>query len=223
LVRVVGFSGRDSEGVNNVAVDSQNNVVISGYFQDDNFDANPTPGVSFDLTPKPPRFGNAVLPDTFVEKLSGNLRMQWVEQLAGDGNEFADQLKIDSADNIVIGGSFYGEATFGKHGPTITSVANPDSFNDANDNNRENSYDPFVWKIAPDGITDWAVSFGAASDDFGAGIGITADDSILFTGRFRNTTDFNTQGQHPRLRGLGLADAFITGFDANGVPLFDLP
>jgi hypothetical protein len=223
LVRVVGYSGKDFEGVNNVAVDLQGNVIITGYFDDDLFDADPTPGKSKELAVKPAGHGNARIPDSFVEKLSPNLRLQWVQQLAGNGNELIDQLKIDSSNNIVLGGSFYGRASFGKRGPSITSVPNSQDFNDPNDQDRENSYDAFLWKLDTNGGTAWVRTLGAASDDFGTGIDIAADDSILFTGRFRGTTDFDTTAALRRLRGLGLADAFVTGFAADGTPLFDEP
>jgi hypothetical protein len=220
VVRVVGLSGRNYEGVNNIAIDSNNNIVISGYFNDDSFDADPSPGQSHEMLLTPPAHGNATLPDIFVEELSTNLRLQWADQVEGSGNEFADQLAFDSEGNVIVGGSFYAEATFGPHGPTITSIPNSDNFDDANDQDRENSYDAYLWKIKPNGKTDWVRFFGAAQDDFGAGVGILPDDSILFTGRFKGTVDFNTVGAGPRLSGLGLADAFVTGFDRNGVPLF---
>jgi hypothetical protein len=220
LVRVVGFSGRDYEAVNGIAINSNNDIVITGYFTDDVFDADPSPGESHDMTLTPPEFGNARLPDLFVEDLSTNLRLQWADQVEGSGNEFADQVAFDNEGNIVIGGSFYATATFGPHGPTITSVPNTQSFNDANDSDRENSYDPYLWKIEPNGKTDWVRFFGAAQDDFGAGVAILPDDSILFTGRFKGTVNFNTIAAHPRLTGQGLGDVFVTGFDRNGVPLF---
>jgi hypothetical protein len=220
LVKTILYTGRNYEAVNGIAIDSHNNIAITGYFNDDTFNADPDPGQTHNLTLTPPEFGNSNLPDVFVEEITTSLTFKWVDQISGNGNEFADQIMFDNGGSIIIGGSFYDEATFGPHGPTITSVASTDSFNDINDNSRENSYDPYVWKIKSTGKTEWVKSFGGASDDFGAGIGILPDDSILFTGRFRKTVNFNTQGAGPRMTGLGLGDVFVTGFDSNGVPLF---
>ena len=64
-----------------------------------------------------------------------------------------------------------------------------------------------------------ACTFGAAGDDFGAGIDIGQDNSVLFTGRFRGTTDIDPTAGVKRLRGLGIADGYVTNFDENGLPI----
>lgn len=220
FLKVATWGSRHYEGISTVAVDSNNDVIVAGYFEEDEFDANPGAAVkTLVATPVEPG-DDPEFTDLFVEKLSGStLGFKWVQQLKGTGTEFASEMKIDSNDNILIGGSFYGIAKFGSSTSSLTSTLGVDDFDDSNDNDRENSYDTFLWKLAPAGTTSWVRSFGEAGDDFGAGIDIGPDDAILFTGRFRGTTDFDTTSAVKRLRGLGVADSYVTQFDENGLPV----
>jgi hypothetical protein len=158
--------------------------------------------------------------DVFVEKLNGNLQMQWVKQLGGTGTEFVDQISTDSNNAIVLSGSFYGTARFGSNGPSITSTLGVDDFEDKNDDDRDYSYDAYLWKLNASGGTVFATHLGQASDDFGAGISVAADNSILMTGRYRGTTDFNPGSGVKKLKGEGLADAFVTQYSASGNVIF---
>lgn len=222
LVRTATYAASGYDGISSIAIDSSNNVVIAGYFQGDEFDADPGPGVRR-LIAAPDIDGHRTdFTDLFIEKLSLNLRLQWVRQLAGTGTEFADQVRIDSHNNIVVGGSFYGLAKFGAKGPRIHSVPGSEGkggFKDANDHDRADSYDAYLWKLDAAGTTKWVNTIGAASDDFGAGIDITSGDAILFTGRFRGTVDFQPTRARRQLTG-DYFDAFVTGYKADGTTLF---
>jgi hypothetical protein len=157
--------------------------------------------------------------DVFVQKLSQG-KTQWTRQLAGGGVEFANDLKLDSNDNIVIAGAWYETAKFGS-GPTLTSKLGDDEFDDINDSDRENSYDIFLWQLATgNGATQFVKQVGGIQDDFGIGAGVMDDDAVLLTGRFDDTVNFDTSGGTKNLNGKGLADVFVTGFDNGGEPLF---
>jgi hypothetical protein len=67
------------------------------------------------------------------------------------------------------------------------------------------------------GTTSWVRTVGSAGDDYGGGVSLQSDDTILFTGRYRGTTDFDPGSAIKRLRGFGVADAFVTAFDASGI------
>jgi hypothetical protein len=218
FLKVASFGGRDYDGISALAVNSEGDVIVAGYFQGDEFDADPGSAVKILEASRDKDGDKSDFTDLFVEKLSGStLGMKWVRQLSGTGSEFADDMAIDSADNIVIGGSFYGKATFGSGGPTLTTDEANDDFNDPNDKNREEDYDIFLWKIDTSGTTTWTRNIGTGRDDFGAGVSLQSDDTILFTGRYRGTTDFNPGPAVKRLRGFGVADAFVTAFDPDGI------
>jgi hypothetical protein len=222
FIRAFSLGAEGFDGLNRVAIGPGGEVVVAGYFQGAAFDADPGVGATLlSATPLNPQTTLAVT-DVFVEKLDSNFSLQWVRQLAGSGYELTDQLKIDTNGQIVLSGSYYGIGTrFGDLSTLFTSVAGPgDGFGDFNDTGRLNSYDPFLWELDTTGHTAWVATWGGPSDEFGAGFDFEADHSIIFTGRFRGTVDFNPGPGTKKLRSSGLADAFVTQFDQNGQALF---
>jgi hypothetical protein len=213
--------GEAFDGLTNVAVDSQDSVYVSGYFEGNDFDAELGAGVQrINAAPKDPGDDEPTFTDVFIEKLAGG-KVQWIQQLAGSGNEFTSDLGIDSNDNLLVAGAWYGHAKFGTSSQTLTSVAGTDDFDDANDGDRELSYDAFLWRLAgTNGATQYVKPIGSNFDEFGIGLGVASDDSVLLTGRFRGTVDFDTGRGKKNLSAGGFADLFITGFDAGGAPLF---
>lgn len=209
--------GENYDGITNVAVDSRGTIVFVGYFDGEEFDAELGAGRTLmDATPKEPG-DDPEFTDLFYVKLArgGNV----IQQVRGTGTEFVDDLVIDGDDNVLLAGSFYGTTTFGS--ASVSSVRGADDFDDdENDNDREESYDAFLWKITPGNATEWVRTFGGNQDDFGSGVGLAADGSILFTGRFRGLVDFDPNPSVlNRLRGFGFADSFVTVFDENGAIL----
>lgn len=213
---VLAFGGNRSDALTHVAVDSNNDIIIGGYFQGEKFDIDPTSAVR-DISATPPDPGDDPEKlDVFVEKLSRG-RVAWFAQLKGDRSEFLSDLALDSNNNVVVAGAFYGTATFG-NGATINSVRGPDEFRDKNDSDRGESYDAFLWKIASGtGSTQFVRTIGAEQDDFAQGLSIGSDDSIILTGRFRSVVDFDPGAGQRLLTALGMADAFTVAFDSAGI------
>jgi hypothetical protein len=216
---VMGMGGEKFDGLTNVVVDSQDSVIVTGYFEDESVDIELGAGVTRrTATPEDPG-DDPDFTDAFVQKLSKG-RVEWIQQLAGTGAEFASDLRVDSSDNILVAGAFYGTAQFGS-GPSVTSILGPEEFDDFNDGDRDFSYDAFLWKINPiNEATLFIKPVGSSLDDFGVGVGVMSDDSILFTGRFQGRVDFDTGGGVRNLSARGLADLFVTGFTNGGAPMF---
>jgi hypothetical protein len=216
----VSFGGAGYDGLTSVAIDANNSPAVSGYFQGFNFDADPGPGTHILQAMGPNPFTVPIFTDAFIIKLNANLQFQWVQQIAGTGYELIDQIKFDSTGSLVVGGCYYGSAVFGLTGPTLTSVLGTGPFYDYNDGFRVNSYDPFVWKLSSTGTTTWVVTWGSSGDDIGTGVDVAADNSILFTGRFHGSVDFDPGPGTKRFRSEGVSNAFVTGFLASGLPMF---
>jgi len=222
LLYAGSMGGEGYDALTHVVVDSDRSVLVAGYFQGEDFDADPGPRrrVLAATPEKPgddPRFT-----DLFVQKIAAG-RTVWLQQLAGTGSEFIGDMKLDAANNLVLAGSFYGRARFGASrplGPLLSSVPGLDDFDDSNDSDRQHSYDAFIWKLTNAGSPQWVRTLGIDADDFAAAVSIASDQSILVTGRFRGLVDFDTTaGGMRRLRGLGVADAFVTQLDPTGLPL----
>ena len=82
---------------------SEHDLIVAGYFEGDNFDADPGSAVLTLVATENDDGNNNDFTDLFIEKLGGStLGLKWVQQLAGTGTEFADDMAVDSADNIII-------------------------------------------------------------------------------------------------------------------------
>ena len=86
---------------NGVALNHLNEVLVTGYFQNQ----GTIGGVRFNL----PRSDQGI----FLEKLSNGGVPIWVKVWSATASFFAEQIAVDTTDNIVITGKFQGTATFG--------------------------------------------------------------------------------------------------------------
>jgi len=149
-------------GITNVAFDSGNNLVVTGYFEGNEFRRQSRPPARQILAATPVDTGNdPQIPRHVCRKSSiRSCKCSGCSNWPARGFEFVDQMKIDSSDNIILGGSFYSSkdfnTRFGTGGPTLASGLNQDKFDkDLNDGDRFFSYDAFLWKLNSSGTTQW--------------------------------------------------------------------
>src|SRR5690606_7321091 len=107
-VWVKGFGGGFDDVATDVAVDANDNLYITGYFQgagSQSFDADPGPGV-YQLSQPSPFLSR----DCFIIKLDSNGDFVWAKQVSNPAganvNEDSKSIEVDSAGNVYIGGSF---------------------------------------------------------------------------------------------------------------------
>lgn len=190
-VRQMGSAGVDwSRGL---AVDTNYNVYISGEFGDVvNFNpAGPTPVT---LT------SNGAL-DAFVAKYDSAGKCAWALKLGGIGDDRGHSVAFDAGGNVYLAGTFIDSVDFD---PDVTKVAALLS----------DSLKPgFIAKYDAQGHYIWAGAFeGEVSTDIANPINslaITPERSILLTGDYKSTIDFDA----------GPSVAFLTAkyYDAVGI------
>ena len=88
-------NGTGSETVQDIAFDSKNNIYITGYF------ANTT---DFDPSPAQDRKTSAGSNDMFLTKYDNNGNYLWTKTIGGIGFDYGAEIRIDSKDNIYVGG-----------------------------------------------------------------------------------------------------------------------
>lgn len=142
--------------------------------------------------------------DIFVAKLDQNGNWLWVSNGGGVGDDWAQELALDSAGNIYVTGDFELTATFGDHSLTITG-------------DDDNSRDVFIAKLDQNGNWLWAAKAGGALWDTGYGIAVDNAGNAYVTGDFEGTAFF---GDHT-LTAAGddyqnNGDIFIAKLDQNG-------
>jgi hypothetical protein len=146
-----------------IARDSQDNLVIVGYYHDT---------ISFEQT----SLTSAGAGDAFVAKYDKYGHLIWALSAGGPAEDQAHSVAIDSSDNIVVTGFFQGTAQFGTK--SVTAAGSPDVF---------------VAKLSPAGDVQWVKAAGGAGQDLGRGIAAAADGTIAVTGFSSGTASFGGQ------------------------------
>jgi hypothetical protein len=109
--------------------------------------------------------------------------------IVGNNGCWANAVKCDAQNNIVLTGYYYGTFNFGTQ--TLSSTLN--------------SYDGYAAKYNSSGQLAWATSFGGASSDQGTAIAIDGTNHPIVTGTFNGTANFSGT----TLQAAGLWDAFL--------------
>ncbi len=180
--------GQDDDVANAIAVDSDGNVAITGFFRS-TADFDPGAGV-FEIT------SNGIM-DIFVSKLDVNGNFVWATALPGPGNNIGYDVEVDAAGNIYSTGQFGGEVDFD---PGV-------DFYNLSSSGAE--FDIYVSKLKPDGSFAVAFKIGSTLRDRGYGIAVDESYNIYTTGYFNGSFDFDPTSGVSNLSSAGSSDAFI--------------
>ena len=188
----IGNTGSD-RGIA-LALDSSNNIVISGYTTSTDFS---TTNGAFDTTPN----GNN---DVFISKLSSDGSTLINSTLiGGSGIDFLYDMKLDNSDTVYITGEAF--QTINNNYPTTSGAYNE----------THNGYiDAFITVVSSDLSTlNYSSLFGGSYTDRGSGITLDSANNIYITGASWNSsinlpTTTGTYGQ----TNAGEYDAFIVRF-----------
>lgn len=128
--------------------------------------------------------------DVFVVRLDATGALMWARSFNGESALRAWDLAVDEAGNIVIAGSFQGDATI--------AGQNHSAFN-------AGYSDAYVAKLAPDGSTHWVRVYGQWWHDAFFGVDVDASGKAYAAGSFEDAVvlDGTTASAE------GLVDAFV--------------
>lgn len=141
-----------------VALDSQNNILVTGYFEG----SVNIGGVSLNA------YGGAFDYDIFVAKFSPTGNPIWVKQFGGTATDIGTAIAVDGSDNVIFGARFGSSgANFG--GVTLTTLG---------------GFDIAIAKLSGStGNTLWATSGGSSNNDFLNGLTTDSSGNVLVTGQ----------------------------------------
>lgn len=148
-------------GVQDVAVDSSDNVLVAGVF------ANPI------------NFGGSTLTsagsnDIFLVKLDSSGNHTWSKRFGNANQDHVTSLATDSSGNVIITGTFSGTLSFG--GTSLTSAGGNDIF---------------VAKFDSSGNHVWSKSFGSSTGyEGGNGVAVDSSGNVFVTGEVEGAVDF---------------------------------
>ncbi|MEN7548784.1 SBBP repeat-containing protein [Rapidithrix thailandica] len=189
------MGGSNSNDGQSIALDSEGNIYITGYFTGTT-DFDPGAG-THNLSAK------GYYTDIFVQKLDREGNFVWAKSMGGDDSDVGQSIAVDSEGNVYTTGYFKTTADFdpgaGTH-PLSTKGA----------------YDIFIQKLDREGNFVWAKSMGGGSDDLGYSIAVDSENNVYTTGRFQETVDFNPGTGTHHLSAKGDFDIFIQKLDGDG-------
>ncbi len=150
--------------------------------------------------------------DAFLLRYRPDGSLVWARRAGGAEGDKANGVAGFADGSSVVTGMFEGTAVFGAGEPGETSLVS------AGQN------DVFVARYAADGSLAWARRAGGAGNDFGFGVAVLADQSIVVTGEFRKAADFGGGGASTTLVAAGslaanLPDGFVARYDGAGTML----
>lgn len=195
------FGSTGYDRAHSVKTDSSGNVYVLGEFAG-TVDFDPGPGVTQLAAAGPPDFS-----ETFILKLDSNGNFGWAKSFSSPAMDFPKYLALDSMNNVIVTGAFYGTVDFDPSVATynLTAVGA--------------SQDIFVTKLNSSGNFVWARNFGGDSQEQGNSIAIDGSDNIYVTGDFSGTCNFNLGSGTSNLTSVGGSndsDAFILKLNSGG-------
>ncbi|MCK6470360.1 MAG: PKD domain-containing protein [Planctomycetes bacterium] len=190
-----------------IACDADGNTYITGYFYG-LVDFDPGPAEQF-MSDDDNQYG-------YLAKYDPNGGLVWVVPLA-DTPVYGWAVAVDVDGNAYVTGEFFGTGDFNP-GAGVTEL----SVIPYNSNNVSHS-NVFASKFTTDGEFVWAKGWGSDGYCFGRGIAVDADGSVVTTGDFRGTVDFDPGTGVFEIENTGHRDAengdpdvFISKLDSNG-------
>ncbi len=185
---VSAAGGTSSDYSEDLVLDTQGNVVITGFYR--------SQGADFGEQTLSKR-GPSNKADLFVAKLSSVGAWQWAVSAGGDDNEYSYAVTVDQQDNILLTGIFSSHPTsFGKL--TLTG------------------HGLFVAKLTPSGKWQWVTSAIGRGNNYSYDIALDRSDHPVITGYF--TSDTLTFGKIQQVNSWGSnqPDAFVAKLTTDG-------
>tara|TARA_B100000508_G_scaffold118450_1_gene98519 strand:- start:29009 stop:33682 length:4674 start_codon:yes stop_codon:yes gene_type:complete len=197
LIWAQRFGNASRNRANNVTVDSNGDVYITGYFEGT---------VDFDPGPGTATLTSQFVVTAFVLKLDTDGNFLWVRQFGGSaGVSEGLEVVTDSNDDVIIGGYFTADCDFNPSGGGLVY-------------NSTSGRDGYIAKLSSNGNFIWARHLVGDNDNRVNTVGVDINDNIFFGGFFSGQLDFDqfNPGTQTELTGSG-PDIFLGSFDSNGM------
>lgn len=154
------FGDAGEQAGNALAVDSANNVLVTGYLEDQtDFGGGPLLGKG--------------AKDVFLVKLDPSGNHLWSKSFGDASTQNGTGIGVDGADNVLLVGVINGKTDFG--GGPIASAG---------------KQDVFLAKFDFSGAHVWSKRFGDGSDQNAAGLTVDKAHNVILTGFIYGQTDF---------------------------------
>lgn len=192
------FGGWDNDVGNDIAVDSSDNVYITGTFEGIDADFDPSSTGSEYRTSEGEE-------DAFLNVLSNSGSHLWTGTWGGIYDDEGNAIAIDGNDVIYVTGAYANNVDF-----------DPDTGTDYETS--EGGTDIFITAFDDSGSHLGVVAWGNTNNDYAYSATCDGSNNLYITGRFFGTTDFDTSPGSSDFQ--GPAGAFLTKYNAYISTLF---
>ncbi len=186
----LSISGSAVKVVNDVATDANDNIYLTGYFEDSLFVADTV------------LVASSAEQHFFIIKFDAAGNMAWSAQFGLSGLVRGSSIAVDNAGDIIAGGYFQGVVDFGGY---LLQSGNID-------------FDLFVVKFSADGTVLWARETVGVFDDFCSAVAVDPQNNIYVSGSFLGEMSLgeNIQINTPGFK----VNLFLLKYGADGQPLW---
>lgn len=188
----MGSTGTDTASA--IALDASGNVYTTGFFEGT---------VDFDPGAGTANLVSAGEFDVFVTKFDPDGNFVWAKRFGGAGPDNGAGIAVDAGGNVVVTGNFVFTVDFDPGAGTFNLAS-------------VNDFDAFVVKLDASGQFLWAKSFGGDGTENGAAVAIGPANSVLLTGSFYDTVDFDPGAGTVNLASAGDSDIYVVKLDSAG-------
>lgn len=191
----VASSGLGSAQGKSVKVDGSGNVYLTGTFIG-TFDFDPGSGNA--------ALASTIQEDVFLAKYDGSGNYLWAGKMGGSMQDVSTSMVLDASGNAYVTGYFNSTADFDMSAGTtnLTSAGGADIF---------------LVKYNSGGTFQWVKQIGSTGNDRGLGLYLTTGTvkSIVLTGFFEGTADFDPSSATDNLTASGMTDGFVATYCGN--------
>lgn len=184
------LGGNGVETAYGITTDNANNVYVTGYLNA-SMDADPGAGVY--------NLATTGANDIFVEKLNSSGGFSWAFVLGATNNDNGRDIAVGANGNVYTCGYYRSSFDFDPGPGTTTATSN-------------GLGDIFIHAVDNNGNFLWVKPVGGSGEDYIKSVHITNANSILATGWFVGTIDFNPGSEVYNLTSAGSNDAFVQKF-----------
>ncbi len=189
------WGGTGSDGVYRIAFDSSDNIYLATEFAN-TVDLDPTSGVD--------NYTSAGSVDIALIKLNSDGTYAYSKVMGSTSHDRLHTVQYSSVDGFIyIAGKFSGTVDFDPSGATDSKTS-------------AGNYDAYLTKFNTDGTYVWTKIWGSTDRDTVNDIALDSSGNIYLAGVFRNTVNFDTTGGTDNQTSVGLDDAFLTRYNADG-------
>lgn len=192
------IGGTDNDVANDIAIDSNGNIFIAGYFA---YVVDFDPGAGTQNM----GFSGGYTPQGFLLKLDSNGNFGWSKQFSVNATTgyqgVSTTVGVDAANNVILGGYFTGVLAIDSEPVVYTSLG---------------STDCFYLKYSNAGTFQWSKQIGSFSLESITNVATDASNNIYFSGNFNGNVDFDPSAVSHNLGATGSYDSFLLKIDGNG-------